>query len=190
MLVTLYNNGNISFDSIEDTFANISDIMTAWIRTHGNTTYSEDATGQVLHYATCLSVRWLWLSFPAALALLTPSFLIIVAVIIHRQNAPVWKSSVLTWIMHGASGFSSNKAIDGIATTAAMELAAKQIVVTLVKGLNPQIQLVDVNNEQCSGLRQLDEERIDNPESSDGTVDMIDIGRMDSNRRQSDERGL
>lgn len=71
MLVALYNNGDISFDSIQNIFANLSDIMTAWIRMHGNATYSEDATSQVLHDATFLSIQWPWLSFSATPALLT-----------------------------------------------------------------------------------------------------------------------
>jgi hypothetical protein len=84
MLRQLYNRGDIEFEQVQSTFEKFSDILTAWMRTHGNATISEPAMGEVWHYGTCLRVYWPWLSFPAALTLL--ALLFFVLVVLHTKR--------------------------------------------------------------------------------------------------------
>ncbi|THV53529.1 hypothetical protein BGAL_0048g00250 [Botrytis galanthina] len=137
MMLDLYDNGNIEFQDIQETFSNISDITTAWIRTHGNSIYSDPAVGEVLHYATCLRIQWPWIAFPAALAVLSLVCFVAVVVVMDRQQVPVWKSSPLALIMRG-----SNREFWCEPTADAMEERAKEITVILIKGSDPQIQVV------------------------------------------------
>ncbi|TGO14359.1 hypothetical protein BTUL_0054g00280 [Botrytis tulipae] len=137
MMLDLYNDGNIEFEDIQETFSNISDITTAWIRTHGNSSFSDPAVGKVLHYATCLRVQWPWIAFPATLAVLSLVCFVAVIVVMDRQQVPVWKSSPLALIMRG-----SNKEFWCKPTADAMEERSKEITVILIKGSDPQIQVV------------------------------------------------
>ncbi|TGO67275.1 hypothetical protein BOTNAR_0045g00190 [Botryotinia narcissicola] len=120
-----------------ETFSNISDITTAWIRTHGNSTYSDPAVGKVLHYAACLRVQWPWIAFPATLAVLSLVCFVAVVVVMDRQQVPVWKSSPLALIMRG-----SNREFWCKPTADAMEERSKEITVILIKGSDTQIQIV------------------------------------------------
>jgi hypothetical protein len=90
MLRQLYNRGNIEFEQVQSTFGKFSDILTAWMRTHGNETFSEPAVGEVWHYGTCLRVYWPWLAFLAALAGF--ALLFFVLVVLHTIDRLVIKS--------------------------------------------------------------------------------------------------
>ncbi|KAI1609121.1 hypothetical protein EDD37DRAFT_653268 [Exophiala viscosa] len=72
--LAFYNDGNISFDSVDSMFANISSSVTTYIRQHGDVNSSAPALGKVLTTETCIHVRWPLLSYPAALAFLTILF--------------------------------------------------------------------------------------------------------------------
>lgn len=137
MMVDLYNDGYIDFKDVQETFSNISDITTAWIRTNDNSTFSDPAIGEVLHYATCLRIQWPWIAFPAALAVLSLVCFVAVVVVMDRQRVPVWKSSPLALIMRG-----SNREFWCKPTSDAMEKRSKEITVILIKGSDPQIQVV------------------------------------------------
>ncbi|KAF7954872.1 uncharacterized protein EAE97_000131 [Botrytis byssoidea] len=137
MMLDLYDSGYIEFENIEETFSNVSDITTAWIRTHGSNNYSDPAVGKVLNYATCLRVQWLWIAFPATLAVLSLVCLVAVIVVMDRQQVPIWKSSPLALIMRG-----SNREFWCKPTANAMEERSKEITAILIKGSDPQIQVV------------------------------------------------
>ncbi|KAJ8070712.1 hypothetical protein OCU04_001083 [Sclerotinia nivalis] len=141
MMVDLYNNGYIDFKDVQETFSNISDITSAWIRTHGNSTYSDPAIGEVLHYATCLHVRWPWLAFTATLALLSLAFFIAIVVVTDRQRLLVWKSSPLALMIGGP-----NAEISSESTLDVIEKKSKKLLVTLVKGSKPHVQIVGKDN--------------------------------------------
>ncbi|ESZ89489.1 hypothetical protein SBOR_10126 [Sclerotinia borealis F-4128] len=141
MMVDLYNNGYIEFKDVQEKFSNISDIMTAWIRAHGNSTSSDPAIGEVLHYATCLHVRWPWFAFTATLALLSLAFFIAIVVVTARQRLPVWKSSPLALMIGGP-----NAKISSESTLDVIEKKSKKLLVTLVKGSNPHVQIVGKDN--------------------------------------------
>ncbi|KAI2463762.1 hypothetical protein F4781DRAFT_105828 [Annulohypoxylon bovei var. microspora] len=102
ILQHIYNSGRINFDRIQETFSNISDSLTTYIRTHGNgSTYSDPAIGQVFHYATCIQVKWQWMAFPSSITMLT--IVLFMATICSKPLArfPVWKTSFLPWRMRG-----------------------------------------------------------------------------------------
>lgn len=65
---------NVTFESIDSTFASIAASMTAYIRNNGDADMSEPATGQVMETLTCIHIRWRLLAYPAALAAVTITF--------------------------------------------------------------------------------------------------------------------
>ncbi|KAI0171952.1 hypothetical protein GGR52DRAFT_448583 [Hypoxylon sp. FL1284] len=141
MIQILYNGTRMDFEGLNRAFANISEMATAWVRTHGNTTYSNPALGDVIHYATCLQVNWAWLAFPTVLALLTLPFFIMVAVDTSVQQMPVWKSTPLAWIMRWSHNFSESALLSN-GTIDDMEEISKTTVVTFSKEPKPHVYLV------------------------------------------------
>jgi hypothetical protein len=140
----LYNNATIELEHVQSIFANISDVLTAWIRTHPNETNSNPAVGEVLHHATCLQVQWGWIAFPAALAISTFVFFVLVALETARQELPVWKLSPLAWILRGPRTIKSLRGA-AEASVSAMEENSKRMVVTLVREPDPKVQLARVS---------------------------------------------
>ncbi|KAF7904660.1 hypothetical protein EAF00_001994 [Botryotinia globosa] len=100
-------------------------------------TFSDPVVGKVLHYTTCLRVQWPRIVFPATLAVLSLVCSVAVIVVMDGQQVPVWKSSPLALIMRG-----SNREFWCKPTADAMEERSKKITVILVKGSDPQIQVV------------------------------------------------
>lgn len=106
------NSGNVSFESINQTFANIADSMTAYIRQAAKTgdlgepaldnADRTPAIGRVLRSETCIAVRWEYIALPAALVVLTLVFLIAMIVETSRdRERHDWKSSALALLFHG-----------------------------------------------------------------------------------------
>lgn len=131
ILQSMYNYGNVSFDRVNETFRNISDSMTAYLRQHSIPKYSDPAKGLVMHDQTCLSVRWAWLASPSALVILTIIFFL--AMIIDTRptggRIPVWKSSPLPLFFHGLA--SPSRAPKVTNDLDGMEEAAKYTIVKL-----------------------------------------------------------
>jgi hypothetical protein len=57
-LLAIYNNGNLCFEDLNETFANISDSLTQHVRQNGMKNFSSPAYGLVLHEQTCIRIRW------------------------------------------------------------------------------------------------------------------------------------
>lgn len=125
----LYNTGRIDFKHVKDTFANISESLTKYMRTYGNKTYAAKVFGQVERNTTCLEVQWLWVIFPAALALLTVMLLVLVIAMSITHREPVWKASPLVWIHRSSSQGGGLLPGDGTGTPALAELEKKSKVV-------------------------------------------------------------
>jgi hypothetical protein len=102
-LLAIYNNGNMSFQDLNRTFANISESLTQYIRQNGLQNYSSPAYGAVLQEQACVRVRWAWLAYPAVLIVLTLIFL--PAVIAETRKGETkshdWKSAPLALMFHG-----------------------------------------------------------------------------------------
>ncbi|KAF2116834.1 hypothetical protein BDV96DRAFT_598678 [Lophiotrema nucula] len=92
----LYQYGGINFDTINQFMRNMTDAMTATIRTHGSEGEDWYAKGTAMATTTCVGVQWAWISFPAATIVLTAFFLVF-AKLENRDvpNERLWKSSFL-----------------------------------------------------------------------------------------------
>lgn len=153
VIQNIYDYGRVDFERVQSVFRNISDSLTTYLRTHGNASHSEPATGQVQHYATCLGIQWPWITLPAVLAVLTILFLVLVVESTGRLDTPVWKASLLPWILDGASEVENSKLPsdsegppEGGITVARMEDESKQILVTLSEGTTPRIEMIQMRD--------------------------------------------
>ena len=102
-LLQVYDFGNVTLESLNSTFQNISESITTYMRDTGNANHSEPARGNVLHGQTCLEVRWGWLALPATLVVVTLLFFIVMIIQTRPtgNRAQIWKSSPLALIYHG-----------------------------------------------------------------------------------------
>ena len=100
---TIFNFGNVTFDRVNETFANVSTSLTNYVRQNGAKDFSAPALGAVAQDKTCIAIRWPWLAFPAALVLLTLTFVVIVVLETRPTGArpDIWKSSPLALLYHG-----------------------------------------------------------------------------------------
>lgn len=157
MLQNIYDYGRVDFERIQDVFQNISDSLTTFIRTHGNVSHSDPATGQVQLHATCLGIQWPWIALPAALAVLTILFLCLVMGSARRREIPVWKASPLPWILNSdleargdtSSSSTSSQGLPKGGTSisvARMEDESKQIFATMSEGGTSRIGMVHVRD--------------------------------------------
>lgn len=128
---TNHNYGNVSFDRVNETFQNISDSMTKFIRQNSFSRWSNPAEGVVMHNQTCLSVRWPWLAFPAVLVLLAASLFVVIIIDTRPtgSRAPIWKSSPLPLLFHGLELI--NKSQAAVNDVNEMEDLAKGLIVRL-----------------------------------------------------------
>jgi len=142
-LKTIYNYGNVSFDRVNQVFENVSDSMTDFFRLQTLPKYNDPAQGLVTQNQTCLGVRWPWLAFPTALALLTLAFFIAMLVESRpraSKYASIWKSTPLALLFHGLElldrrhGYVND--VDG------METMAREIKVRL-ETTNDGLKLVE-----------------------------------------------
>lgn len=133
----IYNMGNVSFESVNSTFANISEAMTQHMRQNGMVNFSAPAVGQVHHSATCVQVRWWWLALPAIMVCLTLVFFVFVLLSTrpdyNARNKTSWKSSPLALLFHGLDqDVLSNEQVRGDLTRKEeMDAIAKSLVVRL-----------------------------------------------------------
>lgn len=153
ILQSIYNYGRVDFGHIQGVFENISESLTKFIRTHGNASYSEPARGQVQHYAICLGIQWPWITLPAVLAVLTILFLVSVVESTGRHDTPLWKASLLPWILGGSLGVGSGNSPVGSqgqpkggVSVVRMEDESGQILATVSEGTAPTIELVHMRD--------------------------------------------
>ncbi|KAH6344004.1 hypothetical protein HBI37_088780 [Parastagonospora nodorum] len=99
-LRVLFEEGNVTYDSIDERFRGLATSISAVMRTNGGSAYTrslmEIARGTVWVNITCVSIRWPWIAFPAVMIGLTGLFLILVAIENRGiENDRLWKSSFL-----------------------------------------------------------------------------------------------
>jgi hypothetical protein len=102
-LQAIYNEGNLTFDRINETWRNVSDSITTYMRQNGDVNFSAPATGQAFRYQTCVHIRWAFLAYPAVLVLLAIIFFISMVFETRRGQTSRhdWKSSPLALLFHG-----------------------------------------------------------------------------------------
>jgi hypothetical protein len=141
-MVQLNNGGNVTFQSINAFWAAIADSITMLVRTSGDPSNSAPAMGSAYQTDTCVSVQWSWLSFPAALLILTLVFLIATIVQSRKHNnLHIWKGSPLALLYHGMDQNLSDRyrLVDGLDE---MEEKASQTVVQ-IKDVEGELRFVD-----------------------------------------------
>lgn len=139
-LLSIYNFSSVNFEDVQKTIGNTADSLTNFVRENGNPNRSIPANGTVLHYETCVNVRWGWISLPAALAALTLLFFPLTVVTTERYRLPIWKSNPLALVFHGPQNtgspfesktWTNQAALSALQTTNEMELASKEMKVKL-----------------------------------------------------------
>lgn len=92
----LWRNGTADLASTTLYFDELAQVITATMRNRGAGGAAEYARGQVLVNETCVAVRWAWLAYPTALAVLAAVFLAVIFAQSPREpSLRVWKSSAL-----------------------------------------------------------------------------------------------
>jgi hypothetical protein len=101
----LYEEGNITFSTVDKRIKNLAAAMTTVVRTHGGNYWTtnhltqsvpEISKGKVWVNTTCVAVRWKWIAFPAIMIGMTGVFLLLVAFENRGfKNDRLWKSSFL-----------------------------------------------------------------------------------------------
>ncbi|MCJ1377577.1 hypothetical protein MMC17_000672 [Xylographa soralifera] len=112
-LVYLYNVGEATVASINDTFASMAQTMSSHIRVAGRPDYSTPAYGQIMVIQTLIRVQWSWLALPCSLVLLT--VLVLLATIIQtgtKGRKPLGKTFSLALLLRGVAGDESDQVTD------------------------------------------------------------------------------
>lgn len=96
ILRQFFQGGNMTHETVDDMFKNMTRSMTAVIRTHGAGGASENLLGDMWFSTTCAKINWHWIAFPAAMIGLTVIFLVLVIIESHGVSSDrLWKSSAL-----------------------------------------------------------------------------------------------
>lgn len=103
-LLQLYNGANVSMTALNETFANLAQAMTLYIRENGADGFSKRAEGDVLHYAVCIQVTWAWIALPAAVAGLALLMLMFTTIVTAKNSLPPWKAHPLPVLLRGPAG--------------------------------------------------------------------------------------
>lgn len=112
-------------NGLEDTTAKIASSFTRSAMARSNTT----ANGTVLSAKVYVTVNWLWITLPAALVVLSVTFLLLTILTNRRQRLRLWKTSLLAVLFHGLDGWTSMD--DKHATVSQMERTAQGLEVKL-----------------------------------------------------------
>jgi hypothetical protein len=103
-LRVLFQEGNITFNTVDQRIRHLATSMTTIIRTNGGagnfTDDPENAIGTVWNNTTCMYIRWPWLSFQIVLIGLTGVFLVLIAIDNRGiETDRLWKSSFLAALL-------------------------------------------------------------------------------------------
>ncbi|KAI9725124.1 MAG: hypothetical protein M1828_003466 [Chrysothrix sp. TS-e1954] len=132
-LLGMYQQGNVSFETVNSALQSLTEAMTNYIREHGAPGWSEPLKGQTWRTDTCVRVEWGWLALPAALTAFTLVFFVVMILqtrrgeVGHNHN---WKSSTLPLLFHGLDERTRWRQGE-LARLDAMEKSAKSLHVKL-----------------------------------------------------------
>lgn len=134
---TLYNEGHLTFDRVEEVWRNLSDSISTYVRQHSRKNVSAPAVGVVLRSETCVRLQWVFLIYPAVLVFLCIMFF--ASMILKTQGTKSsrhdWKSSPLALLFHGLDGeviINRNEAAESVRAKE-MEIIAERTSVRLSK---------------------------------------------------------
>ena len=135
MLQAMWVEGNVSFASVQTTFSNVADSMTANIRQNGAYDFSGYKIGDVNRDETCVHPHRGWMAFPAKLSALTIAFFVAMVGETRSNDAgspPDYKSSLLPLMYHGLEQGTQDSRVKEINRTAEMEKDTKRLYVRLI----------------------------------------------------------
>ncbi|KAK4212581.1 hypothetical protein QBC37DRAFT_287669 [Rhypophila decipiens] len=149
-LRSLFRDGNISFETVDQTFKRVAQSMTVYARNKQQTDFLQEVKGVGLASATCISIEWIWLTYPGVLVLATFVALAMAViqvrlsrgdgdstkgrVFLDRQN---YKNSVLPLMFHVLERRDNRHAVDETAVGGGdwsidkIEREAKRLMVRL-----------------------------------------------------------
>lgn len=185
-LLELYNNGNVSADSISSAFNNFTTVISNYFRTLTYTTtehyvefqpdhnhtdpsneWNQAVSGAASRPSTCIRVRWAWLALPASLVLFTLIFLgaliIQTGAAAEKGGERLWKSSQEALIWHGLSGPAEGDSVD-LVTASSMQKRAAEVRVRFAKTVGQGWKLVQEYEGSSKG-----ETEMENPGSAENT---------------------
>ena len=143
VLQAIYNSENLTFERLNETWRNMSDSITNYMREHGagdsgaGFSYSTPALGEVHTEQSCIRVQWLFILYPAVLVVLALIFF--VAMLFETSHGDSgrtdldWKSSPLALIFHGLDHDTARQTDErfSLLWTRDMEDVAKEMAVRL-----------------------------------------------------------
>ncbi|KAK5215858.1 polynucleotide adenylyltransferase [Exophiala xenobiotica] len=161
-----------------DTLGNFSQVLTnvAGTMTYLNHRfYNSRILGDVLVAESFVNVRWIWLTLPFLLLLMS---LFILSVTIYRtkhSKLALWKSSTLPWLYHGPNGMSVRSELAAsLNTVSSMEMDAEHILVRLAESEGAGWKFIQMDDVMFHGSEclQQDQARADLVKGSP-------VGRLD-----------
>jgi hypothetical protein len=96
----LYQEGNMTLETVDELMTNLTTSMTTIVRNFGSDNSSGipdagPATGTMWYTTTCIRIRWAWVAFPAALIGCSAIFLVLVHIESRgTERERLWKSSI------------------------------------------------------------------------------------------------
>lgn len=84
--------------------ANVSQAVTGMADSINNFLRTRNATvahGTIWDQDTYYSIKWIWITLPISLVLLSTIFLIVTSLVNTKHTAPLWKSGLLPYLFHG-----------------------------------------------------------------------------------------
>jgi hypothetical protein len=146
----LWNSGNATLDTVQNTFTSVVESITNAMRIMGydpRTNSSGLVNGTVWKTTTCLAISWRWLLFPALLIILTGICLVITMVqpIYNKVEIPLWKSSILPllyiYTSPGTQFMPSGKVHD-------MEMKSK-VTIARLENSEDKWSFIDISSERA-----------------------------------------
>lgn len=126
-------------NNLTETFANVSQSMTSWIRNSAGEPQSGTMSQWIIH----MNVRWGFLAWPWAMVIAGSFFVIFSILQTMRRDTPFWKSDVLAAMVYGFDEQQRGE-LRFAAASGNMGVAARRMIVQLGEGGNgPQLKTVD-----------------------------------------------
>ncbi|KAE9968535.1 hypothetical protein BLS_005806 [Venturia inaequalis] len=119
-LGSLYNRGNATLLSINETMNNVANSITNAMRAGGMNMDATQAnvTGTAVQTTVCTRFDWPWLAFPTMLLIITLLLLLVMATktLLDDAQIPIWKSSILPllFVGNGIGAINSSEDLDDV----------------------------------------------------------------------------
>ena len=124
----------VTISVVQDTFDQLAQSLTTWIRTSQNSSLDlgmGKAVGVTWKNETVVNVRWAWLALPCVLLAGTTIFLGFIIMGATKKQSGIWKSSSLALLFHGLEE-GSGEVSEDLGHVVGMEATAEKTWVRLV----------------------------------------------------------